>query len=1424
MTQKKKPSYSELLALEPRIVFDAAGAVTAVEATDNTDAISESDIAVNDDNIDIEQNPNIDSSVEILFIDPRVQDSRDLANGLRDDIHVIWLNPAQDGLAQIGEALSSFEKIDSIHIITHAEENSLILGSNIITSNNIDDLSDGFANWGDYLSEDADILFYGCDLAKTSDGQMLLDTISDITGADIAASEDLTGYEKLGGDWVLEYNSGDIEANIAVNEETRLGYSHVLIVPPSAPFGADGDVIFDEDVPYFFSPSDFGFNDADGDSFANVRIDVLPVAGDGLLTFNGTAVTTGQIIPVANIANLIFTPDPNESGFPYNELRFTVQDSSGDFSDFSNTLFFAVDPVPDAPEGVDKTITAPEDGSYSFSVADFGFSDGDGDSFKGIKIIDVPLAGNGTLKLSGIDVAADQIILASEIPNLVFTPDADENDTNYNSFTFAVIDNTDDVDTTPNTITIDVSNTPDAPFATNQILSINEDTAHVFSSGDFGFNDVDGDSFTNVRIDVLPSTSAGSLTFNDVAVIIGQVIPVSSLANLKYTPSENSTDATSFMFTIQDSSSQFSASANLLSIYIRPVEDPPTGEDKTITLTEDSSYTFQLTDFAFNDGDGDSINAIIVTERPPSDDGYLTIGNSRVGTGQYISLSQFTSLTFIPSFNGSGENYSSFKFKVVDSKGYPAEIENTITFNVTPTPDLPSARGSYVEFDEDQTYRFSESDFGFFDPDGDTVTEFIFEELIDPNSGVLTFNDVPVTMGQVIPVSDISGLLFTPSPDYNAIDISLFSFKVKSDAGELSNLLHMGADIYPVNDNPFGTDNVITIKEDGSYSFKAEDFGFMDADVNNGKESYTFGEYMFRGAASLAATSMYLDECSGYDHYERFDVFGGDRFTNVIFDTIPNANNGMLQLNGVDVTIGQSVAVEDIPDLIFTPVANENGLNYNSFTFSVQDSAGLLDTIPNTITFDVTPEPDAPTGEDSSIIIDEDGSHAFSKSDFGFNDADDPDSFENVRIDEVPNPANGILTFNNIRVTEGQLIPIAEINNLVFTPAKGVTGSDYNSFTFSVQDDTGSFAETPNNLRIDVFPVSDAPIINVIDASGDAGDRIPLSISIELVDTDGSEVLLETVTLDNIPDDVLLFGKDGRSIEIKKGSASILLSDLDDLSIETLESFAGLFTLQVRASSQDGMSEPAGTVQKLNIEIIANDDVVTLPPAEEVPENGENGPDTSPTAPNGGNNPPPSNEPNFNGGFNNFNNVNFFDTNNNFQNNRVNLYLTGTVDDQIIIVNKEMVINIKKDIFRHSDPTEKLTYEAVSAEGGDLPDWLSFDPEKLTFSGTPPIDAPEDVDITIIAKDSDGNEVRSTFRIIINQAEEGVDESIPDEKEGLLNILQGDYTDHAELGLDDLEGRNSFAEQLFQQGQGGQIIADQSLIDSLNQIGKTLNT
>ncbi len=83
----------------------------------------------------------------------------------------------------------------------------------------------------------------------------------------------------------------------------------------------------------------------------------------------------------------------------------------------------------DAPTVSNSTETTNEDTTYTYTLADFTsvFTDTDGDSLTKVKIITLPNASHGVLKLSGVDITVGQEVTVAQIPNMTFVPTANWN-------------------------------------------------------------------------------------------------------------------------------------------------------------------------------------------------------------------------------------------------------------------------------------------------------------------------------------------------------------------------------------------------------------------------------------------------------------------------------------------------------------------------------------------------------------------------------------------------------------------------------------------------------------------------------------------------------------------------------------------------------------------------------------------------------------------------------------------------------------------------------------------------------------------------------------------------------------------------------------------------------------------------------------
>ena len=322
---------------------------------------------------------------------------------------------------------------------------------------------------------------------------------------------------------------------------------------------------------------DFGFtdpNDTPANNLLAVKITTLPAAGT--LTDNGVAVTAGQFIPVADITGgkLKFTPAANANGAAYASFTFQVQDDGGtanggvDLDPSPKTITINVTAVNDAPAGTDKTVTTLEDTAYTFTAADFGFSDPNdspANTLLAVKITTLPTAGTLDRQWRGRHRRAVRLRRPTSQPASSSSPQPPTpTATTYASFTFQVQDN---------------GGTANGGVDLDPIAQDDHRQRHLRSTtprraptrrsprwrtrptrsrpADFGFsdpNDTPANNLLAVKITTLPA--AGTLTDNGVAVTAGQFIPVADITGglLKFTPAANANGAAyaSFTFQVQD--------------------------------------------------------------------------------------------------------------------------------------------------------------------------------------------------------------------------------------------------------------------------------------------------------------------------------------------------------------------------------------------------------------------------------------------------------------------------------------------------------------------------------------------------------------------------------------------------------------------------------------------------------------------------------------------------------------------------------------------------------------------------------------------------------------------------------------------------------------------------------------------------------
>lgn len=224
-------------------------------------------------NVDVQTPPR-----QLLVIDKQVNDWQRLAANANPDSLVLILDLESAGLTQISDYLTQlsategYTPLQSIHILAHGSPGNLLLGASTVTASNLNQYQQQLAQLGNALTDKGDILLYGCKVAADSAGVQFVRQFAELTQADVAASDDVTGTALLTGDWQLEITTGEIESTLPLTAELVDSYADTLAVYTGT---ADKDFLYvgaGNDSVFGLAGNDF-LNGGEGDD----RID----GGDG---------------------------------------------------------------------------------------------------------------------------------------------------------------------------------------------------------------------------------------------------------------------------------------------------------------------------------------------------------------------------------------------------------------------------------------------------------------------------------------------------------------------------------------------------------------------------------------------------------------------------------------------------------------------------------------------------------------------------------------------------------------------------------------------------------------------------------------------------------------------------------------------------------------------------------------------------------------------------------------------------------------------------------------------------------------------------------------------------------------------------------------------------------------------------------------
>jgi Ca2+-binding RTX toxin-like protein len=388
--------------------------------------------------------------------------------------------------------------------------------------------------------------------------------------------------------------------------------------------------------------------------------------------------------------------------------------------------------------------------------------------------------------------------------------------------------------------------------------------------------------------------------------------------------------------------------------------------NEVVNVTAGKSLTGNLTDNLI-----DSNLSVLVTSFTVAGDATVydaadqPVEIANVGT---LRIDNYGNYSFEPVADYSG-SVPVITYTLINDEDF-SEDTSTLTITVSSLPvntlnNAPKGANKTVTTLEDSAYTLTAADFGFSDDDGNSLAAVKISSL--PANGTLRYNGVAITLAQVtagfeVLAANLGLLTFVPAAHANGSAYASFTFQVRDNGGTANGGMDLDLtpntisfNVTPVNDAPAGTDGPVTLLEDSVKTFAASDFGFSDVD--------------------------------------------GDRLAAVKISSLPA--NGTLRYNGVaitpaQVTAGFEVLAANLGLLTFVPAANANGSAYASFTFQVRDDSasygGSLDLTPNTITLNVTPVNDAPSGIATATLAPgtEDQVYTLNTSDLlvGFSDVD----------------------------------------------------------------------------------------------------------------------------------------------------------------------------------------------------------------------------------------------------------------------------------------------------------------------------------------------------------------------------------------------------------------------------------------------------
>ncbi len=942
-------------ALEPRMMLDGAAVATAIDTIDDLANVNKTDLdkKLKENNFKTDQDTKLPfvnresinqntRTKQFVFIDSAVDDIEVLIESFDDNTEVHIIQSDVDGFKEMQNILADEKNIDGIHVIGHGSIGQIAFGDAILNSETLNEYAQTLKDIGASLSADGDILFYGCNIAADESGEILIKQIAEITDADVAASDDVTGK---GGDWDLEKHIGIIETK----NVTVVGYQYAL----------DNGVTATQNAVEIHD-SNMNFMAGGGNYQNNTGGQTDPTGTNYIVTLERGNVTTGSNL-VFDYAVATSSHDPDNDG-AVNVYMVYLNDyvnrrngSDRGIVTFDNEILgiFTIPENTIAMSGYDMpTGTYPQtSGSKKVQMRDFEYTGGrpgtmgSGDAF-------TVTGSNKVLTLASDNGLKGDFIRV--VTRVASDPVVGNNDSGY------INEN----------LTLSVSNGASANDST-------PDTSGEHT-GDVLLNDTGGDG-SDLFVSAINGGSLGSPvngTYGQLTLYSNGSYSYSANKDAANELDASDTETDTFTYTVSDGSDTANAT---ITITVAGVNDAPVGAADTGYIKEDGTLTVSNggsavtgTDSNNNNESGDTTGDVLLNDTDPDDSASLTVSavqgqGSNVGsnvTGTYgtLNLDANGSYTYIA--NQSAADALAVNATVTDTFAYtvsdgtatstvnlvitvigigPLGVNDTASVNENASINANNASSTGVLANDD--------DNAAFDSESLAVTNVSSNST--GNSGSAT-QGVLGTYGTLTVAADGTYTYTANTAAAEALaegvqQTDVFTYTVKDDDDKNSSTATLTITVTGVDDNPVGNNDAGAVNEDKTLTVSAGS-GVLSNDTDADASASltvsaiaggTVGQAVTgnHGTLTLAADGSYtyVADRSDADALAA-DATGTDTFTYTVSD-----GGGPTNTADLVITI-TGVGPQAVAD---TGAVNENA------TLTVNEASGVISNDDDNASFDV---------------------------------------------------------------------------------------------------------------------------------------------------------------------------------------------------------------------------------------------------------------------------------------------------------------------------------------------------------------------------------------------------------------------------------------------------------------------------------------